>query len=448
MIDCSSGTLSKKIQDHDAKIAIFGLGRIGLPLAAVFASVGFRVTGVDVNFDVVQSVLKGISSKEFGLAELVEKSVKNGSFTATIYGLKAVKESDVVIICVPTPIIGGSPDLTCLESALRVVGDGLRRGMLVLVQSTIPPTTLRTFIMPLIERSSNLKTGVDFWLAYVPERIAPGRALRELAENVKIIGSLDPHSGELAAELFRSITKGSVFIRDSTIAEVVKVAENSFRDTNIAFANELALICEKFGVDVIEVIRLANTHPRVNIHLPGAGVGGPCLPKDPYLLLHPAEAKGYVSRIIRNARDLNDYMPTHVVELAVQGMRSLGKEMNCSKIAVLGSAYKGDMDDPRFSPSEMIVKILQQLGANVMIYDPLCEESFGAVNANSLEEAVRHADCLIVATDHKSFKGLDLSRVKEFMREKPLIVDGRRIFDPNEATRVGFKYLGVGLVYG
>ncbi len=222
------------------------------------------------------------------------------------------------------------------------------------------------------------------------------------------------------------------------------MAENTFRDVNIAFANELALTCESAGVDVVEAIRLANTHPRVRIHWPGCGVGGSCLTKDPYLLLHSKASKNVGLGIIEASRELNDFMPTHTIELVARALKEVSKNVANSRIAVLGVAYKGDTDDATNSPAEKIIHDLIDLRAKVAVYDPFCDETFGGEKAKDVADAVRRSDCLIVATDHEMFKTLELEELKMLMNEKPVIVDGKRVIDVNQARDLGFVYYGVG----
>jgi len=222
-------------------------------------------------------------------------------------------------------------------------------------------------VKPLLESKSGLKADKDFFLAYVPERIAPNNTLHEYTKNPRLIGGISINSTKIAVELFRTVCQ-TVIKTEASTAEIAKLAENTFRDVNIAFANQLALICEHYGVDVTEAIKLANTHPRVNIHKPGPGVGGPCLPKDPYLLTH--QYKHMANDMINAARQINDYMPKHVVNLILQATKDRSKEVKESRIAILGTAYKGDIDDSRLSPSEPIIRELRSLGAQVSVYDP------------------------------------------------------------------------------
>lgn len=344
---------------------------------------------------------------------------------------------------VQTPIDKNKkPNLSFLMKAIEDMGKTLKKGILVVINSTIPPGTMLEKIKPKLELLSGLRAEEDFYLAYVPERIAPGKALKEFVKSPRLVGGIGPNSTRIVSELFRMVCR-TVIETDATTAEIAKLAENTFRDVNIAFANQLALVCEQHGVDVMEVIRLANTHPRVNIHMPGPGVGGPCLTKDPYFLTYGISLK--TRDLIGTARQINDYMPRHIVESVIDALKENGKDVKSSTIAVLGTAYKGDIDDSRNSPSELIIKRLKKMGGKIKVYDPYCKETFGAHKTNSIKESVENADLVIVLTDHTLFKNLDLQKIKQLMRKKPIIIDSRRIVDPNEAVDQGFIYYGVGL---
>ena len=435
--------LVRLTRDGHLSLVVVGLGYVGLPTATLFADAGFNVVGVDIKPEIVNAVNRGVSPiNEPGLNELVLRNVRAGRLRAAAELGEALREAGAVLVSVQTPVDEGRrPDLSFLERALRDVGVGLRRGVLVVVCSTVPPGTMLGFVKPLLESLSGLRVEDDFFLAYAPERIAPGRALKEFVENPRLVGGVGPKSTRLVAELFRAVCR-EVIETNAPVAEVAKLAENAFRDVNIAFANLLALICEQYGVDVWEVIRLANTHPRVSIHTPGAGVGGPCLTKDPYLLIHKFEFK---HNLIKVAREVNDYMPEHVVKLVTQALKKVGKEVRGSKVAVLGTAYKADVDDPRESPAKPIIEGLIKLGARVAAYDPYCKESFGAERAETLREALRRADCVVVVTGHTVFKKLDLQELKELMGDNPIIVDGRRVVNAGKAEKLGFTYYGIGL---
>jgi UDP-N-acetyl-D-mannosaminuronic acid dehydrogenase len=438
--------LIKKIRTTSASIAVIGLGRIGLPIAIILANTGYRVVGVDNKKGTVKAISSSqIRSREPDVEKLAKKAVETGKLKVTTNISEAVRSADVIIICVQTPLTQKTePNLAYLRKACQAIAKNLSKGKLIIVESTVPPGTTKNLVAKILEKESKLKCGKDFWLAHCPERIAPSGAIQEFIKNARIVGGFNRESAEVAAELLRKVTNGVVLITDCMSAEVAKLAENTFRDVNIAFANELALICERVGVDVMEVVKIANTHPRVNIHQPGCGVGGPCLTKDPYLLLHPVKERGFISRVVLPSRKLNDDMPGHTVQLLVRALEEVGKHIKTSKIAVLGVAYKGQLDDASNSPAETIVRNLIGLGAEVVVHDPYCRETFGAKKAPNVIKAVKGKDCIVIATDHEPFKNLNLKGIMALMNEKPLIVDCRRIINAAEARKNGFLYIGTG----
>jgi UDP-N-acetyl-D-mannosaminuronic acid dehydrogenase len=422
-------------------ISIIGLGRVGLPTAVIFASKGYKVVGVDVDIDKVRAVNNGkCYIREPGLDVLLREAVSKGFLKATTNTLEAVNESEAVIITVPTPVRDGVIDLSYLRGALEAVQEGLRRGLLVVVESTVPPGTTVGFVKPFLE-GPGFRVEEDFYLAHVPERIAPGRAVEELLSMPRVVGGVGPRSTEKAIELYSRVNP-RLLPTDATTAEFVKLAENAYRDLNIAFANLLALIAERLGIDVYEAIRLANTHKRVNIHMPGAGVGGPCLTKDPYMLASII-SDFWGSELIRVARKINEYMPIHTVGIVEKALRDAELDVEGARITVLGAAYKGGVDDIRESPSKYVVRELLARGSKVIVYDPYTNESFGAERASSLGDAVNGSDALVIVTDHPEFKNLDLDIIGRFMRHR-IVVDGRRVIEPHQAVKHGFRYYGVG----
>jgi len=437
--------LPDAISKHTCKIGVVGLGHVGLAVAATFADRGFAVSGCDLIRGLVQNISSGnLKLFELELAEMINNAVKSGKFSATTDCLNVAKTCEITIICVQTPISRKKqPDLSFLRSACETVGNGLRYENLVLIMSSVPPGTT-TEMARTLEKVSGLSCGKDFWLACCPERLAPGNSVRDFINNDRMIGGFDAQSAKLANRLFHEVVRGKVFLTDSLTAEIAKLAENTFRDVNIAFANELALICEQDGVDVQEVIKLANTHPRVNIHGPGCGVGGPCLPKKPYLLL--AGAKRHTKHsMIRCSRRLNSFMESHTISKVLTALGIAKKNVSRSRISVLGVSYKKGSDDVTNAPSKFIVQKLLSLGAKVNIYDPFCVEAFGGKKCEGPYEAIAKTDCLLILTDHKEFGSLDLKRVKEIMNKPACIVGGRRVISPAEAASVGIMYFGIGL---
>ena len=434
--------LLKGVQNRNLNLTVLGSGYVGLPTAALFADVGFHVVAVDVRQKVVENVNKGVcSSSEPGLCELVSRNVHQGGLRATLDFEEALTRADVVVVTVQTPINSAKkPNLSYLSKAVDKIGRAIRKGTLVIIGSTVPPGTILGKVKLKLESTSSLKADSDFYLAYVPERIAPGKALMEFVESPRLVGGVGSNSTRIASELFRTVCR-KVIETDAATAEVAKLAENTFRDVNIALANQLALVCEKIGVDVTEVIKLANTHPRVNIHNPGPGVGGPCLPKDPYLLLHAAYLTG--SNLINTARQVNDSMPEHMGNLVLQALKNSGKDTRRARITVLGTSYKADVDDSRGSPSEPLIHGLMNKGFEVLVYDPRCSEAFGARIVGSVSKAVESSSCLVIVTPHREFRNLNLRKLKALMNSA-IIIDGPRIIDPRKAKEQGFSYYGIG----
>jgi UDP-N-acetyl-D-mannosaminuronic acid dehydrogenase len=436
-------TFLTPVTNQEVSLVVVGSGYVGLPTAALFAQVGYDVTAIDIRKTIVDSINKGISPiQEPGLASVLSHNVKSGKLRSELLCQSSFHNKDVIIITVQTPIDENKkPNLTFLMNAIRKIGPELQKGTLVAVCSTVPPGTILGPVKDLLTSLSGLIAEEDFYLAYVPERIAPGIALKEFVESPRLVGGIGPNSTRIASDVFRKVCK-NVIETDATTAEISKTAENTFRDINIAFANQLALICEQHQADIVKVIELANTHPRVKIHSPGPGVGGPCLTKDPYLLINKTNLDD--RNIIETARKINDYMPLHMVEIVKQSLKESGKYLKESRITLLGIAYKSNVDDSRFSPSQTIIQELLRESAEVIVFDPYCKEDFGAKRKESLIESARGSDCLIIMTNHDDFEELDLFNLKFVMNENPSIIDGKRILEPRKATDAGFKYFGVG----
>lgn len=431
------------IRTKKAKVCVVGLGYVGLPLAVILAKRGFKVIGADINPKVVNCVNKGISHiNEPGLEKLL-KEVAGVKLFATTNVKQAVRESNVIIIVVQTPIDENkNPNLKALKNACKTVGESLRRNSLVIIESTVPPKATKEIIIPLLE-IGKLKAGKDFYLAYSPERAMPTRTLEEMQTNSRVIGGINEESMHLAKELYASITTGELILTDITTAEVVKVIENTYRDVNIALANEIALLCEKLKVDAIKAISIANKHPRVNIHLPGAGVGGHCLPKDPYFLIKKAEEFNLKLNVIEAARKTNENMPSHVVKLVEKALKKANKDLKNAKVSILGLAYKGNTDDTRETPARKIIYELRNK-CRVFSHDPIVTQDFGEEFSNDLEKILRNADCLVIVTDHDVYKSLDLQKIKKLMSEPCIIIDGRRVIDPEKAKKYNIEYYGIG----
>jgi len=423
--------LKTKLESKLKNICVIGLGYIGLPTASMFAMRGFKVVGVDVNESIVATINKGdIHIEEPGLKTIVTAAIKSGNLRAST---KPV-ESDVFILAVPTPFKDNKlPDMSYVENATRSIVPVIRKGNLVILESTSPAGTTRQLIANIL-KESKLNVEKDIYIAHCPERVLPGKILEELIGNDRVIGGINRESAEKAAELYRSFVTANIFITDSTTAELVKLVENTFRDVNIALANELACICEKLGVNVWEVISLANKHPRVKIHNPGPGVGGHCISVDPWFIVadFPDDAK-----LIKIARYRNDGIPYHVVEI----IKNILDGVKNPKVAILGVSYKGNVDDTRESPSIEVIEELKKAQFYVNIYDPHVKHF--QFELSGFEEVFRDADLVTILTDHNEFRYLDPEGVGNLMRKR-IIFDTRNLINRDKWEKAGFETYLIG----
>lgn len=419
------------------KICVLGLGYIGLPTASTIATHGVRVVGVDVNPLVVNSLQNGhVHLYEPGLQELVDEALKSGNLVVS----SQPEPADAFEIAVPTPFFDDKrADMTFVSSAAEAIVPHLRPGNLVLLESTSPPRTTVDLVVPILEKSG-LKAGKDFFVAYSPERVLPGQILRELVENTRVVGGITPASAQAASDFYAIFVKGEIVQTDATTAEMVKLMENTYRDVNIAIANEFARLADRFGVDVWEAISLANRHPRVKILRPGPGVGGHCISVDPWFLV---EAAPDLVNVIRAARQVNDSQPPFAAALVQRALGSLpGK-----RVAALGLAFKPDVDDLRESPAIEVVHLLLKAGAQVTVYEPFKTDFTipGARTAETLSEAVGDADALLLLVGHSQLNGLDPAEVAKMTRAR-VAVDMVNGWQPAGWQAAGFDIyrLGVG----
>ncbi len=431
-------TLLEAIRRKEISVAVIGLGYVGLPVACKFAQAGFEVIGIERNAEKVAQVRQGllpIGGREPGLAELLLEAVRAGRLRAeTDYA--ACRPARAILIAVETPVDESThrPAYTALRTALESLGPHLARGTLVVVESTIAPGTMAGLVRPLLERASGLQAG-DIFLAHCPERVTPGKLLHNLEHMPRVVGGMTPEATTLAVELYRHIVRADLDAADALTAEIVKTAENAYRDVQIAFANEVALLCESLGADVWRVRELVNKCPYRDMHLPGAGVGGHCLPKDPWLLLANAPAD-FRPRLIPAARAVNEGMPLHMAELVVEGLRKAGKDVRGARVAILGYAFLENSDDTRNSPSAVLVDRLRELGAEVVIHDPYVPGYQG-----DLGERLQGCDAAVVMVRHEEYLRLDPGELAARLNPPPVVVDGRHVFPAGAARWI---YLGVG----
>lgn len=415
------------------RICILGLGYIGLPTAAMFATHGHNIVGVDIDTKVVEALNNGqVIIEEPYLDIMVQAAVSSGNLIARSEPVPA----DVFIIAVPTPITGNKQaDLNYVRAATQSIVPVLSKDNIVILESTSPTGTTEGIVCPILEQSG-LKPGVDLYVAHSPERVLPGQILMELVNNNRIVGGINRESAELVRDLYRTFVRGEIFLTDAGTAEMCKMMENTFRDVNIALANELACLCEKMGLNAWEVITLCNKHPRVNLHQPGPGVGGHCLAVDPWFIVeqYPETAK-----LIRLAREINDSMPYHVksrIDEILAGVE--GKKV----VTILGLTYKADIDDLRESPILKLIQLLeQQEDMEIRVMDPFAKRVNHQVA--DLLAASRNSDLLVLAVNHTEYKHLDFTQLGQNMRTKN-ILDTRKFWNKEDLVKQGFSYYLLG----
>lgn len=411
------------------EICILGLGVIGLPTACLLALKGNKVIGIDIDEKKVEMVNNGICYiKEAGLKDLLKRVINSKNLIAKT----EIQEADVFIICVPTPLNKKTKkcDLKYVNLAVKMISKVLKKNNLVILESTVPIGVTET-IANFLERKVGLKAGKDFYVAYCPERSIPGNLLYELQYDDRIIGGINKKSAELAKNLYKTFVKGKIYLTDLKTAEMTKLVENIFRDVNIALVNELAKICEELKLNIWKVIELANKHPRVNLHEPGPGVGGHCIPFDAWFLAE----KTTKANLIKLVRKINDSMPQHVVD-------KIKKIIKRGKVTIFGVAYKGNVDDTRETPAKKIINLLKDSGYEVSIYDPVVSKF--EYPLENLENSVKDSSCIIVVTDHKEFKKIDPKKIGRLMKRK-IIFDTRNCIDLKKWKKNGFKTILLGV---
>jgi dTDP-alpha-D-glucose dehydrogenase len=436
-------------------IAVVGFGYIGTVIGAVLADRGWPVTGIDVRQHVVDEINQGRTGvPEPGLGELVANSVRVGRLSATTdFGVLA--DNDFIIVTVGTPLGPDyEPIVDDITAAARAVAAHLRVGHLVILKSTVPPDTTEKLFLPILEEASGLRAGVDFGLAFCPERLAEGQAIHELTSIPVVVGAVDERSARACATLWRhALGLESVVVEDPRTAEMVKLADNLWVDLNVALANELAKVCDRLGMDALQVIEAANTMPKggrdVNILRPSMGVGGYCLTKDPWFVNHLGESLGLELAIPRTSRTVNDTMPAYTYGLLTELLADQGKTVETSKIAVLGIAFKNNTGDCRLTPTKYVVDLLEKSGCQLSVHDPWVPDDEAHTVTSiplspDIESAVKDADALVVLAGHREFHQIPLTRLNELTAARCVFLDGRNSFDPAAVGAAGFVYKGIG----
>jgi len=441
------------------------MGYVGIPAAALFANVeGFNVIGVQRRskrsgwkIDYLNAGKCPIEGDEPGLAELISKVVKKGSFKVTD-DISVCKKADAILIDVQTPVDQNHmPQYKSLREVSHAVGKHMKNGAMIIIESTVAPGTTNYIVKPILEKSSRMKAGKDFNLVYSYERVMVGRLLHNLKHMPRIVGGLTPKCAQRGVKFYKNINKAELFPTNCLTAEIAKVTENTYRDVNIAFANEVALICESLGVNVHEVRRFVNSlpndpsdpakNPYRMMHIPGAGAGGHCLPKDPWLLKYGLDAYGdfkFTPKILIESRKTNDSMPQHMKDLVEEALHEKNVKLQDARVCILGFAFLGDSNDTRNTPALPLYNLLKDTCKEVIVHDPYVKEFEGINLTNNLGNALKNKDCMVIVTRHKQYVDIRLDWLKSILAT-PVIVDGRNVFYPKDCEEAGFSYRGVGI---
>ena len=443
--DAPADAQRRAFTSGEVPVAVYGLGKMGLPLAAVYADVTGNVTGADVDPDVVESVNAGRShvAGEPGLDDLVGRLVDDGALDATADPTAAAEDARIHVVIVPTLVEDDEPDLSLVESVMSDVAAGLEPGDLVVAESTLPPRTCRNVVRPLLERESGHSLG-EFGVAFCPERTSSGRALEDIrGAYPKIVGGMDEESTRVAELVYGEITSNDVIaVSDATTAEAVKVFEGVYRDVNIGLANELGRHASDLGIDVTEAIEAANTQPFCEIHTPGAGVGGHCIPYYPHFLMSQLEA----TPVMRAARETNDEMPRFTADHALDGLRAEGVDPEEARVLVLGLTYRPGVDEIRATPALPIVERLAAAGAQVEACDPVNThtqpfEDAGADLVSTDEAGERTYDAVVLVTPQEAF---DFDLPSMARESRLVLVDGRQQYtDLREHDSIHYRGIGI-----
>jgi len=440
--------VKKSLNSQTLRVAVIGIGRIGLPTALSFAKSGLPTVGVDIN----EKLIEKINSKIFplpdepGYEEIFYNVIESGNFSATTNIDEVVPNSDLILLSLPTPMDDENiPDYSALRTVASKLSTILSPNSLVIVESTIEPGFIEDEMVSIITKSGRLNSE-NFFIGVCPENANPGEILHDFTNLPRLVGGINPEITKIIKSIYNFVFSVElVEMPNCKTANAVKLTTNVFRDINIAFVSELSLMFEKLGIDTNKVLEAAKKKYNFQVHYPGAGVGGPCLPINSYQLLNTARRVGSSLNIIESGRKINEKMPEHVIELVLDAFKESGKSLDGSEILLLGISYKPDVKDIQLTPAEHIIKKLKNLGANIHIYDPYFSSStqYGIDISESLsEELLQKMDGAIIVTAHKEFSKFEISN---FCKMKtPILIDTRGIVDPNDAHKSKLIFRGLG----
>ena len=430
------------------KVCVIGIGRIGLPTALSFAKAGLQTIGVDINEKLVDLINKGNFplKDEPGYEEIFNKVRKNGNFSVTTKIDDAVPQSDLIILSLPTPMDENNiPNYSALRTVGKQLGKILEPNSLVIVESTIEPGFIEDEFVEIINEFGKLKAGENFTIGVCPENANPGEILHDFSNLPRLVGGIDENTTKIITSIYCNVFSVElVEMPNCKTANAVKLTTNVFRDLNIAYVNELALMFDKLGIDTLKVLEAARKKYNFQIHFPGPGVGGPCLPINSYQFLNTAKRIGVKLDLVKSGREINERMSDHVIDLVTDAFQEINKSVDKSKILILGVSYKPDVKDIQLTPAENVIKKLQYLGAKILIYDPFYvgNEVFGIKVEAKITDVISEVDATIIVTAHKEFNLIDPSIFSQM--KSPIIVDTRGIIDMISAKKIGLVFKGIG----
>ena len=440
----------KKIEKKDIKISVIGLGRIGLPTAVAIAKSDLPTIGVDINQEIVELANLGKlrMNDEPGLEEALRTVLENKKFFATTKINESVADADIIIVCLPTPLENDTKktNYQFLKKGCAEIAKIIKKNSLIIIESTVGPGIVEKEIIPVLEKESNLISGKDFGIVSCPERANPSTILTDFNKIPRVVGGINEKCTKIASHLYQFVFKIDVVcVKDCKTANAVKVVENVFRDVNVAFINEIAILCDRMGMDVNELIKGCKTKYNFIPHFPGPGVGGPCLPVNPYQLLDAPESEN-ILQIVRTARKINSEMPQYVIELVDEALKEINKKSENITVGILGISYKPNVGDIQLTPIKEIVEKLKQINYKIKIFDPyfIKKEFLSIKIEENVDELVKDCDVIILGTDHDEFLKVDYDHVKNLMKSPGIIIDTRGKISSTKVRKSGLIFRGIG----
>ena len=440
--------IRNSLDDKSLKVCVVGIGRIGLPTALSFAKAGLQTIGMDINTKLVDSLNQGNFplKDEPGYEDIFNNAIKNGNFSATTDINEAISKSNLILLSLPTPMDKKNiPDYSALESVCKQLSDILQPNSLIVVESTIEPGFVENTLINILEKTNRLHVGKNFTIGVCPENANPGEILHDFTNLPRLVGSIDEQTTKIITMIYDFVFSVELIIMpDCKTANAVKLTTNVFRDVNIAFVNELSLMFDKLGIDTLKVLDAAKRKYNFQIHYPGAGVGGPCLPINSYQFLNTAIRINSKLSIIEQSREINEKMPDYVINLTLDGFKKCNKSIKDSNILILGISYKPDVKDVQLSPAEIIINKLKDLGARVRIYDPYYKNSevFGINVESNMKDAIPKADASIIITAHKEFQEINPQIFTKM--NTPILIDSRGVIDTSSIKDTNLVFRGIG----